>query len=64
MNDENILKLPNINKIKYQSNFIRLAVCELRFPTLLELETKEPAKFQAAIRKEYPYYTKGKKHKY
>lgn len=37
-----------------------MAVCELRFPTLLELETKEPAKFQTAIRKEYPYYSKGK----
>lgn len=60
MNDENILKLPDISKKKYQSNFIHLAVCELRFPTLLELETKEPVKFQTAIRKEYPYYKKGK----
>ena len=35
-----------------------MAVCELRFPTLLELETASPVKLQKALRKEYPNYEK------
>lgn len=33
-----------------------MAVCELRFPTLLELENQKPVGFQRALRKQYPLY--------
>ena len=51
-----VLNLPPVARVKYKSNFIKTAVCELRFPTLLELESKPPKDFQAKIRKLYPFY--------
>lgn len=50
------LNPPSVPAVRYQRNFIKTAVCELRFPTLLELEAKPPHKFQAKIRKNYPFY--------
>lgn len=50
------LSPPEVKRVRYQSNFIKTAVCELRFPTLLELEMKAPTVFQAKIRKGYPFY--------
>lgn len=41
----------------FARNFIRTAVCELRFPTLFEIERSEPPLALArALRKEYPMY--------
>jgi len=41
----------------FPRNFIRTAVCELRFPTLFELESdRPPAAFNKVLRKEYPTY--------
>lgn len=43
------------NTNKYKKNFLSRVVCELRFPTLMELgESKPPASFVKALRKEYP----------
>lgn len=40
----------------FTKNFIRLAVCELRFPTLFELveSDRPPLAFSKALRKDYP----------
>jgi len=51
-----LLNLPEVARVRYPRNFIKTTVCELRFPTLLELETKPPRAFQAKIRKSYPFY--------
>jgi len=51
-----ILNVPAVAPAHYSRNFIRQAVCELRFPTLLELEQHSPVQFSKAIRKEYPTY--------
>lgn len=49
------LKVPPAAAAHYARNFIRLAVCELRFPTLFELEAdRPPVGFSRAIRREYP----------
>lgn len=41
-------------------NFITQAVCELRFPTLFELEQdRPPAEFANALRKEYPSHERA-----
>ena len=49
------LNVPASGPAHYERNFIRQAVCELRFPTLYELEApKPPASFALALRKEYP----------
>lgn len=50
------LKLPEVEPVQYERNFITTAVCELRFPTLLEFETSPPVQLQKELRKDYPYY--------
>jgi uncharacterized protein (TIGR04255 family) len=52
------LNVPTADAAHYTKNFIRLATCELRFPTLLELEEHAPVAFSKAVRKEYPTYTR------
>lgn len=50
------LNVPGVGSAHFAKNFIRLAVCELRFPTLFELtETdRPPLPFAKALRKDYP----------
>src|SRR5215472_14252029 len=49
------LDVPESGSAHYSRNFIRLAVCELRFPTLFEIEAETPPLgFAKALRKEYP----------
>jgi uncharacterized protein (TIGR04255 family) len=51
------LNVPPAGAAHFSKNFIRLAVCELRFPTLFELEAERPPLgFAKAVRKEYPLY--------
>lgn len=50
------LNPPSIQRVRYGKNFIKTVVCELRFPTILELENRPPREFQAKIRKAYPIY--------
>lgn len=56
-NDLDLLNVPLEKSVRYETNYIQTAVCELRFPTLLELESSPPIKFQSALRKLYPFYT-------
>lgn len=52
------LGVPKAAQAHFKRNFIRQAVCELRFPTLFELEaSKPPSSFAHALRKEYPNHT-------
>ena len=51
-----LLNPPPVTRVRYKRNFIKTAVCELRFPTLLELEARPPREFQRKIRKQYPFY--------
>ena len=52
----NTLNLPDVDAVEFDRNFIQTAVCELRFPTLLEFETKPPTQLQKELRKDYPLY--------
>lgn len=52
----NVLRLPDVPRVRYARNFIKIAVCEVRFPIVLELESKPPVKLQRALRKDYPNY--------
>lgn len=52
-----VLNVPPAPPAHYARNFIRLAVCELRFPTLFELDgAAPPVALSKALRKEYPTY--------
>lgn len=44
------------NVDRYKRNFLRQAICELRFPTLMELgDPKPPSAMVSALRKDYPH---------
>lgn len=50
------LTLPASERTHFENNFIKTAVCELRFPALLELETKPPVQLRNVLRKDFPHY--------
>lgn len=50
------LHLPDKNIPDFKKNFIKTAVCELRFPILLELEKSAPSKFHSSLRKDFPLF--------
>ncbi|WP_316367690.1 TIGR04255 family protein [Candidatus Thiodiazotropha sp. CDECU1] len=54
------LNVPTEQSVRYNINFIQTAVCELKFPVLLELEEKPPTEFQGALRKDFPIFKKSK----
>lgn len=41
----------------YRKNQLAEVICQLRFPEILTIETEVPAKFQEAIRDEFPRYS-------
>lgn len=41
----------------YRKNQLAEVICQLRFPDILTIETEVPAKFQEAIRDEFPRYS-------
>lgn len=51
--------IPRLERVEFERNFIRTAVCEIRFPTLVELQEGEPLEFQRRLRKEYPIVDAG-----
>jgi len=50
------LTLPSAERTRFEKNFIKTAVCELRFPALLEFETRPPVELQRELRKDFPHY--------
>ena len=40
----------------YGNNQLMEVICQLRFPTILSIDAKEPADFQDAIRDVFPQY--------
>src|SRR5262245_23356002 len=53
------LNVPFAEPATFERNYIRGAVCELRFPILLDVEVKPPTKLGKALRKHYPLYERG-----
>ncbi|WP_185735287.1 TIGR04255 family protein [Burkholderia cepacia] len=52
---DNLVAVRSENVDRYQRTFLKQAVAEFRFPTLMELGgARPPAQFVAALRKEYP----------
>lgn len=43
-------------KIQYEKNQIVEMICQLRFPAILSIDTREPADFQELVRRDYPRY--------
>lgn len=52
---DDLVRTRSENENRYKRHFLKQAVCELRFPTLMELgEQRPPSSFVKALRKEYP----------
>jgi len=47
---------PNIPACKYEKNQLVNVICQLRFPRILAIGTREPAEFQDAVRSEFPLF--------
>lgn len=43
-------------RIQYEKNQIVEMICQLRFPAILSIDTREPADFQELVRRDYPRY--------
>lgn len=43
-------------RVKYKEAPLVEVICQLRFPTILSINTNEPVEFQEAIRDEFPLY--------
>ncbi|MCQ9378831.1 TIGR04255 family protein [Methyloversatilis sp. XJ19-49] len=55
-NADHLVTVQSNNLDRYKKNFLQQAVCELRFPTLMELgESRPPSVLVNALRKEYPH---------
>jgi hypothetical protein len=52
------LTVPHVDSITYARNFIRVAVCELRFPELPSLDSPALIEVRQRLRTEYPLHLK------
>lgn len=52
------MPFPDSDRVIYEHNPLEEVICQLRFPTILEIGVDEPAAFQKLIRSEYPLYRK------
>jgi uncharacterized protein (TIGR04255 family) len=51
------LNVPHVEIVRYARTFLRMVVCELRFPTLFELDDRRPpSAFAMAVRRSYPLH--------
>lgn len=55
-----IMPFPESNRVIFKSNPLTEVICQLRFPTILEIGTNSPAEFQNKVRSSYPYYNTDK----
>jgi uncharacterized protein (TIGR04255 family) len=51
------MPFPESPRVVYKSNPLLQVICQLKFPTILEINTTGAAAFQREIRKEYPHYS-------
>jgi uncharacterized protein (TIGR04255 family) len=52
------MSFPESPRVLYQKNPLVEVICQLRFPTILEISAEEPAAFQKKVRSRYPLYNK------
>jgi uncharacterized protein (TIGR04255 family) len=52
------MSFPSSPRVVYRRNPLVQVICQLRFPTILEIGTEDPADFQKLIRQKYPLYNR------
>lgn len=50
------MAFPDKPRVIYEKNPLEEVICQLRFPTILKIDTEAPAAFQESIRADYPFY--------
>ena len=50
------MPFPISDRVRYRRNPLKSVICQLRFPTILRVETSLPADFQECIRAAYPLF--------
>ena len=50
------MELSDSKKYEYTKSQLVEVICQLRFPTILSIQSKEPADFQDAVRESFPRY--------
>lgn len=51
------LPFPDTPRVIYRKNPLEQVVCQIRFPSILKIDTQIPAEFQDMIRDEYPMFS-------
>ena len=46
-------------RVRYQKSPLVEVIFQLRFPTILSINAKQPMEFQDKIREKYPFYQEG-----
>jgi uncharacterized protein (TIGR04255 family) len=50
------MPFPEAPRVIYRKNPLNRVICQLRYPSILKINTESPADFQESIRREYPLY--------
>lgn len=50
------MPFPNTPRVVYQRNPLEEVICQLRFPSILRIESEAPSQFQELMRSEFPLY--------
>ena len=53
------MPFPESKRVVYQQNPLVEVICQIRFPTILQIGSEEPTAFQNSVRAEYPLYEKA-----
>ncbi len=50
------MAFPDAERVFYQKNPLAEVICQIRFPSILKIDTESPTEFQEEIRRRFPYY--------
>lgn len=50
------MPFPAVDRVIYKQNPLDRVICQLRFPTILRIDSDAPIYFQEAMREHYPFY--------
>ncbi|MBI1826974.1 MAG: TIGR04255 family protein [Planctomycetes bacterium] len=50
------MPFPNSERVIYRQNPLKEVICQIQFPTILQIEASPPAVFQERVRDRYPLY--------
>ena len=50
------MPFPASDRVVYERNPLEQVICQLRFPSILKIASREPVEFQDLVRERYPFY--------